>query len=269
MSDAPRRSPTAPTRGGTDGADEQAAGDEAMLARLDETLQQAGIFVALELDGDTLVLSGEVDTEESRRAALDVATALATPRGLRIEDGIEVLDVSPDGAFLGDTTGENRGGGDFAYADPDANPNAQLDPAFETDPDFTDDIGTSSSQRATEEAEPYFPPTDPVVRPSTGPEQLAIVGGFEATSMDDLEGAAGFDGRNDDDLAQAVHRELREDALTTDLDVQVGARDGVVVLRGEVPSLEDAESAEEVAARVGGVREVREELTISGLVREQ
>lgn len=257
-----------PARGTTTAVDmDQATGDEAMLSRLTTTLEEAGIFVAAQLDGETLVLSGEVDTAESRQAALDVATALATPRGLRVDDDIEVLDISPDGAFLGDETAENLGGGDFAYADPDANPNAALDPAFEVDPDFTDDVGTSDPARAAAEAEPYFPPTDPVVRPTTTPEELAIVGGFGATSMDDLAGAAGFDERNDDDLAQAVHRELREDALTTDLVVKVGVRDGVVTLRGEVPSLEDADAAEEVAARVGGVREVSEELTIAGLRR--
>lgn len=249
--------------------DEQATADEAMLTRLGATLEEAGIFVAAELDGDTLVLSGEVDTAESRQAALDVATALARPRGLRVDESIDVLDVSPDGAFLGDETGENVGGGAFAYADPDANPNAQLDPVFETDPDFTDDIGTSDSQRSAAEAEPYFPPTDPVVRPSTTAQELAVVGGFGATSMDDLEGAAGFDERNDDDLMQAVHRELREDALTTDLEIRVTARDGTVILRGEVPSLEDVDSAEDVASRVGGVREVQEELTIAGLRREE
>ena len=87
--------------------------------------------------------------------------------------------------------------------------------------------------------------------------------------MDDLEGAASFDARNDDDLAQAVQRELMEDALTTDLPVRAAAVNGVVVLRGEVPTLEDAENAEAVASRVGGVREVREELTITGLTRGQ
>ena len=85
--------------------------------------------------------------------------------------------------------------------------------------------------------------------------------------MDDVAGEASFDARNDDDLALAVQRELGEDALTADLPIRVGAVNGVVILRGEVPSLEDAENAEAVAARVGGVQEVREELGITGLRR--
>lgn len=248
---------------------ELATDDEAMLRRLDEILGEAGINVAVELDADTLVLSGEVDSEENRQAALDVATALGEPRGLMVDDGMLVTDVSPDSPFLGQDTGESRGGGDFAYADPDANADARFDPVFATEPDFTEDIGTTDSAESAEEAVPYFPPTDPVVRPSYGDEQIAIVGGFEATAMDDLGDAASFDVRNDDDLAQAVHRELAEDALTIDLLVRVGVRDGVVVLRGEVPTLEDAENAEAVASRVGGVREVREELTLPGLSRDR
>ena len=245
-----------------------AAGDDAMLARLNAVLEEAGIFVAAELDGDTLVLSGEVDSVENRQAALDVARALAEPRGLRVEDALEVIEISPDKAFVGRDVAEDVGGG-LAYADPDANPNARFDPAFELEADFTDDIGTTDADRSAEEAVPYFPPTDPVVRPVDGPEELEIVGGFGATSMDDLEGAASFDERNDDDLAQAVQRELEEDALTIDLPIRAAALGGVVILRGEVPTIEDAENAEAVAARVGGVREVREELTITGLTREQ
>lgn len=253
----------------TSGGPGTATDDEAMLGRLDETLREAGIFVAVELDADTLVLSGEVDSEENRQAALDVATALGGPRGLTIDDDMVVTDVSPDGPFIGQDSGEARGGGDYAYADPDANADARFDPVFETEPDFTEDVGTTDSEESAEEAVPYFPPTDPVVRPSYDDEQLAVVGGFEATAMDDLGDAASFDVRNDDDLAQAVHRELAEDALTIDLLIRVGVSDGVVVLRGEVPSLEDAENAEAVASRVGGVREVREELTLPGLSRDR
>ena len=69
----------------------------------------------------------------------------------------------------------------------------------------------------------------------------------------------------DEAIADAIRRELREDALTTDLTIRVTVRDGVAHLRGSVPSLDDAESAEEVAGRVPGVREVIEELDVAGL----
>lgn len=243
------------------------AGERGLLAQLDSVLEDAGISLGSEVRDGRLILSGVVDSEENRQAALDVATALAESRALAVEDAIDVIDVSPDDAFVGSDRGEDVGGGDFAYADPDANPHARFDPEFETEPDFTGGIGTTDPQEAAAEAEPYFPPTDPVVRPSTGDQQLTVVGGFEATSMDGLGGETGFDVRNDDDLAQAVHRELTEDALTADLTIRIGVAEGVVLLRGEVPTLEDAENAEAVASRVGGVREVREELTIPGLGR--
>ena len=186
---------------------------------------------------------------------------------MRIDDAIEVFEVSTDKAFVGRDVAEDVGGS-LAYADPDANPNARFDPTFELEPDFTDDLGTTDSEEATAEAIPYFPPTDPVVRPSDDPEQLAVVNGFGGTAMDDNQGEAGFDQRNDDDLAMAVRQELQQDALTVDLRIRVAAADGVVVLRGEVPTLEDAENAEAVASRVGGVQEVREELTIPGMRNE-
>jgi osmotically-inducible protein OsmY len=52
--------------------------------------------------------------------------------------------------------------------------------------------------------------------------------------------------------------------VTTDLAVRVAVRNGVVYLRGAVSSLDDAESAEEVASRVPGVAEVVEELDVAG-----
>ena len=57
-------------------------------------------------------------------------------------------------------------------------------------------------------------------------------------------------------------KELRRDAATTALEVQVAVRNGSVRLRGRVPDLVDAENVEAVAARVPGVVEVIEELDL-------
>jgi osmotically-inducible protein OsmY len=62
-----------------------------------------------------------------------------------------------------------------------------------------------------------------------------------------------------------IERELREDALTTDLRIEVDVRNGVVTLTGEVERLDDATNAEAVAARVEGVREVREKLLVRSI----
>jgi osmotically-inducible protein OsmY len=53
--------------------------------------------------------------------------------------------------------------------------------------------------------------------------------------------------------------------MTTDLVIDVDVLEGNVVLRGTVPSIDSAESAEEVAARVPGVIEVDEELDVEEL----
>ncbi|MBI4494851.1 MAG: BON domain-containing protein [Chloroflexi bacterium] len=135
------------------------------------------------------------------------------------------------------------------------------------EPDFTDEVGTTDPIEAVEDGEPYFPPTDPVIAPASKAEEgVEVVGGFTPTSMDDV-GAEGETELGqlpgDEQIHAAVVRELREDALTADLRIAVVVRDGVVHLRGRVPSLEDADAAEEVAARVEGVAEVMEELEIA------
>jgi hypothetical protein len=233
-----------------------------LAARIHDTLAEADIHVAVEIDDGTVYLSGEVDSEENRQAALDVAHAVADPHGLKVDDTIDVLPSEPEAV---DHDPGPTARAEFGYINPDRDDNLVLDSGFEGEPDFTDDIGTTDSEEAAAEAVPYFPPTDPVVRPSDDNEELEVVGGFEATSMDDDEEEASFDNRPDEDISQDVLRELREDALTTDLVIHVVTRNGVVHLRGEVPILEDAENAEAVAARVPGVKEVREALVIASL----
>ena len=58
---------------------------------------------------------------------------------------------------------------------------------------------------------------------------------------------------------------LRHDAATTDLAIEVTVEQGIVRLRGRVRGPEDVDAAEEVAARVEGVKEVVEELQVAGL----
>ncbi len=133
--------------------------------------------------------------------------------------------------------------------------------------DFTtDETSSSSAIIASEEAEPYFPPTDPVIEPRANDEGGAdILGGFSSGNDESL--LSDYDEDQmlevpDDELTQRVIDTLRRDATTADLDIDVYARDGVVILRGRVPTLMDAENAESVASTVPGVIEVREELEV-------
>ena len=119
--------------------------------------------------------------------------------------------------------------------------------AFEEDPAASGD-------------EVFVPPTDPV---GTDRE---VIGGLATSSTDDVHVARSSDGTyGDEAIRDAVLRELREDALTNDLFIEVEVREGNVLLTGTVPFIEDVESAESVAARVPGVVEVFEEIEVERL----
>lgn len=241
----------------------RARDDEQSAAELiDQTLRSAGIYLAVEERDGAIVLSGEAVEPGDRQAALDIAIAVAEPRGLAVEDAIEVMDEEIESGF------RDAGGDEVVALDQDRADESLTFGARgprEVDPDFTGDVGTTDSQVAAEGAEPYFPPTDPVVRPSDDPEGLEVVGGFAESALDEPETATGVFPNTDDDLADAVRRELAEDSATADLAplIRVTARNGVVTLRGAVETIEDAEEVEAVAGRVEGVAEVREELDVA------
>ena len=111
---------------------------------------------------------------------------------------------------------------------------------------------------AVEEAEPYFPPTDPVVRVDRQGE-TRIAGGFGAG--DTPETHATQDTASDEALEDLVHRALRLDASTAHLRLKVGVLQGVVRLQGMIEDEADAENALAVAGDVRGVVEVSDELS--------
>lgn len=115
---------------------------------------------------------------------------------------------------------------------------------------------------AVENGEPYFPPTDPVVR--EGNAQAEIVGGFADTSMSDRVALrpSGSGGAPDGELVDAVRRELRRDASTSELDLAIDVREGIVTLRGRVMDLADSDSALAVAGRVPGIVDVVDEIEV-------
>jgi osmotically-inducible protein OsmY len=242
--------------------------EQPLAARIERALAASGYEVIVEEDGRTIRLEGRVDTAEARTAATDVAAAFAPDR--RIENNLEIETSLPDAAP--DTLNEREPIFDLPR---------DLDEARarggEIEPDFTDQaLATSATEMAGEasagiEASPedeevFFPPTDPVITTDDDGE-TRVLGGFSPTSMsDDRVARSALDADpGDEAIADAVRRELREDALTTDLVIRVAVRKGVVRLRGAVPSLDDAESAEEVAGRVEGVREVVEELDVASI----
>ena len=92
-----------------------------------------------------------------------------------------------------------------------------------------------------------------------------VLGGFDSEPGITVERSAMDNQPGDEALADAVRRELREDAATSELSIVVAVRQGVAHLRGRVTDLEDAENAEAVASRVPGIREVVEELEVASI----
>jgi hyperosmotically inducible protein len=230
-----------------------------------EIEKEAGVYaVVQERDGD-LVITAEVESEGEKEAAIDVATEMAPDK--RIVDDIEIVAVLPEtvegmhlseaavgdfpGATPGTTDDESLEPGDFADQDILTNPMGASGPGY-----------TAADEEISEGEDTYVPPTDPVRRPDG-----EFLNGFETTSMDSVHVArSASDGEiGDESISHAVREELRQDAATTDLNVRVRVENGVVFLRGKVPSLDDAENAEEVASRIPGVTDVMDELEIADL----
>jgi hypothetical protein len=147
----------------------------------------------------------------------------------------------------------------------------EVNPDFTDEPGLNDPIAASGGQDdgaddPAAEGDVYTPPIDPVL--TTDAHGAArVLGGFEIDSAEDVSvEPSAMDRRpGDEALADAIRRELAEDAATTDLDIYVAVRNGVAHLRGRVSDLDDADNAEAVAARVPGVRDVVEELEVSGV----
>lgn len=239
-----------------------------MREQIEQALAREGLPTVVEDDGTTIRLEGMVETPEAKVAATDVAMRYAAGRRLennleveqeRPETLLEAVDGQPTMGDLPESLDEMRAaGGEF-------------------EPDFTDqELETSvvemgGEASATDDPMPdgetvFFPPTDPVMR-TNDQGDIEVLGGFGPTSMSSIEvERSALDGRlGDEAIADAIRRELREDALTTDLVIRVSVTRGVVRLHGAVPTLDDAENAEEVAGRVPGVVEVVEELDIAAL----
>ena len=239
-------------------------GQRSLAAGVERAIEaQAGLSVIVEETPDALIISGRVDTAEAKQAATDVAAQMVT--GKRIDNDLEVEGTLP-------VTVSEFHHGDAASA-PVPESAAEIGQmGAELDADLTDqDLSTTSLEMAgvdvgEDRDETFFPPTDPVIT-SDSQGEAKVLGGFSATSDQAVQvDRSASDGQlGDEAIAEAVQRELNEDAATTAFKIQVGGRDGVARLRGRVPDVQDAEDAEAVAARVPGVREVDEQLEIENV----
>lgn len=203
-------------------------------------------------------LRGVVATDDQRQKAEWLARGVEGARGVVNEVAVEPLSV--------ERMPHKREIEPLVEADQELE-GAEAVPGTEVH--FNLPVGTTDPAEAAEEAEPFYPSTDPIVRVVPREKQgIEITGGFSRGALDrpiESEDHPARLQRNDEELAEEVRLALREDAATSDLLVWVVVRDRVVHLRGRVSSLDEAEQAEEVAGRVFGVQEVREELEVEGI----
>lgn len=236
---------------------------------------EVGRQIVVAITGNTVLLSGPVENEEHRQRAATIAREMAP--GLRVDNGLEARRMIAED--IEDTVGVN----DDELDSPELN---DINPADAPDELLVSDVGdedlheepletneldvvdpTTYDEEDPVEPDPaYFAPTDPVIG-SDDQGNTAIVGGWDPTSMSSQEIAPSAEDNQpgDEALADAIRQELREDATTTTLRIDVQVERGVARLRGRVPDLIDAENAESVAGRVPGVRDVIEDLDVASM----
>lgn len=137
-------------------------------------------------------------------------------------------------------------------------PSTELDNLDEALP-FPDEVGTSDPIEAVRDANPYMAPIDPPVLPG-GAEGIHTSTGFGVDAEE--ENYAEPLPRGDEDIHDLALLTLRQDSLTSRYPLDVAVRNGVVYLRGQVPSVEDAEHAQWILGELAGVVDVVDETAI-------
>jgi osmotically-inducible protein OsmY len=235
--------------------------------RIEEQLAEAGLQVTVESSDGSLILSGVVQSEEARQAASDIVAEVVPD--MPIDNQLDVESILPTG--VDDFAAENATAELADSSEEIEAAGGELEPDFTDQPALYDSLAASGSGHLDDGTDPgadgdlvYAPPIDPVV--TTDAHGTAhVLGGFGSEDDVAVEASASDRHPGDEALADAVRRELAEDAATADLTIFVTVRNGVVHLRGQVADLDDADNAESVASRVPGIREVMEELDVSNV----
>lgn len=228
---------------------------EELRIRVESALASlAYLPIDVTVDDNIVYLSGTVRSGEEKELAARLARQV---KGVRsVVDKLTIGEVAP--------VNLEREGEPYRDAGLQEVNLDQVGTGEDVEPDFVDSIGTTDVMESTSENEPFFPPTDPVVVPTAREKEgIKVIGGFAPTADDNLSEPLGHPPKiyqTDDELAEDVQLALLRDASTSNLDIRVLVRNGIVYLRGRVQSLEDVEQAEAVASSVPGVVEVREEL---------
>jgi hypothetical protein len=113
---------------------------------------------------------------------------------------------------------------------------------------------TSDVLVAIEEGQTWVPPTDPPIVPAPDDPE-----GVEEPFGDDIDAEGAMNAR--------IRDELRSDAATTALAdrLEIAVIGSTAIIRGQVDGIEDTDAILEVASRVDGITEVRDETEVVGL----
>jgi hypothetical protein len=178
----------------------------------------------------------------------------------------EIIAEEPDLTTTPHELGDDDSGYDVSGIDARM-PN--LEPSFTDQPLLTDPMAAVGGRDAlsdpvAEGDDVYVPAMDPVTTTNAHGE-TEVLGGFSLSASEQITPPrSASDGQiGDEAIADAVRAALQQDAATTDLDIRVTVRRGIVHLHGSVADLDDADNAEEVARRVEGIVDVAEELEVT------
>lgn len=107
---------------------------------------------------------------------------------------------------------------------------------------------------AIEEGETWVPPTDPPIVPGDAEQDVDVPGSGD---LDDAES----------DINARIREALRADAATSALadQLEIAVVGSTAIIRGVVDGLEDGDAIVEVASRVEGIEDVRDETDVAGL----
>jgi BON domain-containing protein len=149
-------------------------------------------------------------------------------------------------------------------ADRQPRPVNALSAATELRDGETDDPYVASDEGLT-----YVPPTDPPTRPSDDPEGIEVAAGTASSSLDEPYDADhhGEAISTESEVTARIREALEADAATSELADRIGISTlgGTVILRGTVDTIDDGDALVEVASRVSGVADVRDETVVAGL----
>lgn len=169
-------------------------------------VQVYGLIVSSDQEG-IIALDGTVRTDQAYQNAERLASGVPG-----VQQVVNRLNVDP---LVGSMPVNRAVNSPELAAEIELN---HLHVAAGTEDRFNDSIGTTDTAIATDEAIPYFAPTDPPTRRAPRSEEgYSVVGGFSETALDtpiDLEQLPRALTNGDDEIARRVRLALKEDAGT-------------------------------------------------------